>query len=143
MAKKRLLRLGCILVSNGIILFIALRLLSAVWADTPGEVRFDQVLGAVVSCACLLGFLAEITQRSWARIINIGIPAAVVIFMASAYLWLPAITNDGDKYDAALILSLGSVVPSLLTLVNYLAYRFTNQVNADNSRTFQNVTPSD
>lgn len=127
MDKNRLVRLGCILVSNGTIFFFALRLLRAYGAYTSSEAHFDEVIGAVVSLGCLIGFVAEIALRRWARIINIVLPAAVAVFMASAFVWLPAVTDDGDKYDAALGLVLYASAPLFLAFINYLAYRLTKE----------------
>jgi hypothetical protein len=45
MSWKRLARIGCLLVSNGTILFFAVRLLLAFGADTASEARIDRLLG--------------------------------------------------------------------------------------------------
>ena len=96
---KRLARI-CWL-SNGIILFFAVRLLMAFGAATANEARIDRLLGAVLCSSCLLGFAAELMHHPWAQRINISLPITIAIFMASTVLWLPAVTKDGDRFEAA------------------------------------------
>jgi hypothetical protein len=143
MDRKRLVRLGCILFSNGTIFFFALRLLRAYGAYTALEAHFDEAIGAVVSLGCLVGFVAEITLRSWAKIINIVVPAAVAAFMASAVVWLPAVTDDGDRYDAALGLLLYASAPLFLAFINYLAYRLTKEEKPSGPGTLRNSIAPD
>jgi hypothetical protein len=52
--------------------------------------------------------------------------------MASTVLWLPAVTEDGDRFDAALGFLLYASVPTCFAVFNYLAYRLTRgiEVNA-------------
>lgn len=101
MSGKRLALIGCLLVSNGTILFFAVRLLMAFGAATASEARIDRLLGTVLSSWCLLGFAAELMHRRWARKINIALPISVAIFMASTVLWLPTVTKDGDRFEVA------------------------------------------
>ncbi|HET7205712.1 MAG TPA: hypothetical protein VFI95_03940 [Terriglobales bacterium] len=126
MERKRLIRFVCILVSNGTILFFALRLLRALGAANASEAHFDMTVGAVASSACLIGFVAEINLHRWAKVINVAIPMAVGIFMASAVMWLPAVSNDGDRYEAAYGFLIYATIPLFFALANFLAYRLTN-----------------
>ena len=125
---KRLIRFVCVLASNGTILFFALRLLRAYGAASTSEAHFDVIVGAVVSSACLIGLVAEINRHRWAKAINTGIPIAVGIFMASAVVWLPAVTDDGDRYEAAFGFLVYAIGPLFFAVVVYLAYRLTNAV---------------
>jgi hypothetical protein len=122
---KRLIRITCVLVSNGLILFFGARLLFAYGAVTAGEVRFDKVLGAIACSWCLLGFVAEILRKPWAKRINIALPATVAVFMLSTPIWLPRVTNDGDRFDAALGFAFLAIAPICLAVLSYLAYRKT------------------
>ena len=101
MSWKRLALIGCLLVSNGIILSFAVRLLMPFGADTASEARIDRLLGAVLCSWCLLGFATELMHHRWARKINIALPVSIAIFMASTVPWLPTVTKDGDRFDAA------------------------------------------
>lgn len=127
---KSLARFLCLLVSNGTILFFAVRLLMAFGADTVSEARTDRLLGAVFGSWCLLGFAAELVHHRWARRINIALPVSIAIFMASTVLWLPAVTKDGDRFDAALGFLLYASAPICLAVFNYLAYRLTRGIDA-------------
>src|SRR5713101_7957788 len=107
MSWKRLARIGCLFVSNGTILFFAVRLLMAFGAVTASEARIDRLLGTVLCSWCFLGFVAEIMHHPWARRINIALPLSIAVFMASTVLWLPAVTKDGDRFEAATALGAG------------------------------------
>ncbi len=133
MSWKRLARIGCLLVSNGTILFFAVRLFMAVGAHTASEARIDRLLGGLFGSWCLLGFAAELMHHRWARKINIALPASIAIFMASTALWLPAVTEDGDRVDAALGFLFYASVPICLAVFNYLAYRLTRGIDANSS----------
>ena len=122
------MRFVCILASNGTILFFALRLLRAYGAVTASEAHFDTIVGAVVCSACLMGFAAEMKLHRWSKAINIAIPMAVGIFMASAFVWLPAVSDDGDRYEAAFGFLLYASIPLFFALVNYFVYRLTTTV---------------
>jgi hypothetical protein len=58
MSWKRLARIACLLVSNGTILFFAVRLLMAFGADTASEARIDRLLGGLFGSWRPLGFAA-------------------------------------------------------------------------------------
>ena len=131
MSWKRLARIGCLLVSNGTILFFAVRLLMAFGAVTGSEARIDRLLGAVFGSWCLLGFAAELMHHRWAQRINIALPVSIAIFMASTVLWLPTVTKDGDRFDAALGFLLYASAPICLAAFNYLAYRLTRSIDAN------------
>jgi hypothetical protein len=131
MSWKRLARIGCLVTSNGTILFFAVRLLMAFGAETASEAGIDRLLGAVWCSWCLLGFAAEIMQHRWARRINIALPVSVAAFMASTVLWLPAVTKDGDREEAAAFLFLYAGFPICFALLNYLVYRLTKGVDAN------------
>jgi hypothetical protein len=129
MSWKRLARIGCLLASNGTILFFAVRLLMAFGADTASEARIDRLLGAVFGSWCLLGFAAELMYHRWARRINIALPVSIAIFMASTVLWLPAVTKDGDRFEAAFGFLVFASAPACLAVFNYLAYRLTRDID--------------
>jgi hypothetical protein len=131
MSWKRLSRIGCLLVSNGTILFFAVRLLMAFGAETASEARIDRLLGAASCSWCLLGFSMELTHHRWAQRINIALPVSIAIFMASTVLWLPTVTKDGDRFDAAFGFLLYASAPICLAVFNYLAYRLTRGINAN------------
>ena len=131
MSSKRLARIGCLLVSNGTILFFAVRLLMAFGAETASEARIDRLLGALLCSWCVLGFAAELTHHRWAQKINIALPISIAIFMASTVLWLPASTKDGDRFEAATDFLLFACVPICLAVFNYLAYRLTNGIGTN------------
>jgi hypothetical protein len=131
MSWKRLARIGWILLSNGTILFFAVRLLMAFGAATAGEARIDRLLGAILCSWCLLGFAAELIHHRWARKINIALPVSIAIFMASTVLWLPVVTNDGDRFEAATGFLLFASAPICLAVFNYLAYRLTRGLDAN------------
>lgn len=130
---KRLARIGCLLFSNGTILFFAVRLLMAFGAATASEARIDKLLGAVLCSWCLLGFAAELVRHRWARKINLALPVSIAIFMASTIVWLPAVSKDGDRFDAALGFLFFASAPIFLAVFNYLAYRLTRAVDANPS----------
>jgi len=67
----------------------------------------------------------------WARRINIALPVSIAIFMASTVLWLPAVTKDGDRFDAALGFLLYASAPLCLAVFNYLAYRLTTDIDVN------------
>jgi hypothetical protein len=131
---KKRARLGCILLSNGTISFFALRLLLAYGAETRREVRVDRVLGAILCLWCLLGAIAEIFHHSWARRINIALPISIAVFMISTLVWLPLVTSDGDRLDAALGFALFAVAPMCLALFSYFAYRLTTAPDSEHNR---------
>jgi hypothetical protein len=131
MSWKRLALIGCLLVSNGIILFFAVRLLMPFGADTASEARTDRLLGAVLCSWCLFGFAAELMHPRWARKINIALPVSIAIFKASTLLWLPTVTKDGDRFDAAFGFLLYASAPICLAAFNYLAYRLTSGVGTN------------
>jgi len=108
---------------------VSVRLLGAYRAANASEAHFDEIVGGVVSSACVLGLVAEMNLHRWANVINIAIPIAVGIFMASAVAWLPAVSDDGDRYEAAFGFLVYASGPLFLAVVNYLAYRLTNTVN--------------
>jgi len=130
MSWKRFARTGWLLVSNGAIFFFAVRLLVAFGAATPSEAQFDRLLGAVLCSWCVLGFAAELIHHRWARRINIALPASIATFMASTVFWLPLVTKDGDRFDAAIGFLLYAGAPICLTVLNYLAYRLTRGIDA-------------
>jgi hypothetical protein len=129
MSWKRLLRIGWLLVSNGSIFFFAVRLLMAFGAATASEARIDRLLGAVLCSWCLLGFAAELIRHRWARRINIALPVSIATFMASTVLWLPVVTKDGDRFEAATGFLLFASAPICLAILNYLAYRLTRGID--------------
>ena len=131
MSWRRLARIGCVLVSNGTILFFAVRLILSYGAATASEARVDRLLGAVFSLWCLLGFAAEIVKHRWAGRINIALPLSIAMLMVSTVLWLPAVSLDGDRYEAATDFLLLASAPICLALLNFLAYRFTSGTEAD------------
>jgi hypothetical protein len=133
MSWKRLARIGCLLVSNGTIFSFAVRLLMAFGADTASEARIDRLLGAVFGSWCLIGLASELMQYRWARRINIALPVSIAIFMASTVLWLPAVSNDGDRFDVALGFLLYASAPICLAVFNYLAYRLTRGIDASST----------
>jgi TolB-like protein/Flp pilus assembly protein TadD len=59
--------------------------------------------GHEVSAENVLGVFSdsELMRHRWARRINIALPVSIAIFMASTVLWLPAVTKDGDRLNAA------------------------------------------
>jgi hypothetical protein len=124
---KRPARIGSLLVSNGAILFFAVRLLIAFGAETASEARIDRLLGAVLSSWCLLGFVAELMHHRWAQRINIALPVSIAIFMASTVLWIPTVTRDGDRFGAALGFLLYATVPICLAVF----YRLTRGIDAN------------
>ena len=117
------IRTSWILLSNGTILFFALRLLLAYGADTASEARVDRIIGAVLSLWCLVGITAEALHHNWARRINISLPIATAVFMLSTVAWLPTVTTDGDRFDAALGFAFLAIAPASLALLTCLAYR--------------------
>jgi hypothetical protein len=131
MSWKRLARIGCLLVSNGTILFFGVRLLMAFGADTASEARIDRLLGAVFGSWCLLGFAAELMHHRWARRINIALPGSIAILMVSTILWLPAVSQEGDRFDAALGFLFYASAPICLGVFNYLAYRLTRDIDVN------------
>jgi hypothetical protein len=131
MSWKRHARIGWILFSNGTILFFAVRLLMAFGAATASEARIDRLLGGVLCSWCLLGFAAEIIHHRWARRINIALPVSIAIFMASTVLWLPAVTKDGDRFEASTGFLLFASAPICLAVFNYLSYRLTRGLDAN------------
>ena len=117
------IRTSWILLSNGTILFFALRLLLAYGADTASEARVDRIIGAVLSLWCLVGITAEALHHNWARRINISLPISIAVFMLSTVAWLPTVTTDGDRFDATLGFAFLAIAPACLALLTYLAYR--------------------
>jgi uncharacterized membrane protein len=112
-----------ILLSNGTILFFAVRLLLAYGAETASEARVDRILGTVFGLWCLVGVTTEALHHRWARRINITLPISIAVFMVSTVAWLPAVSTDGDRFDAALGFAFFAIMPACLALLNYLAYR--------------------
>lgn len=123
MEGKKLRRLICVLVSNGTIFFLATPVLLAHGAQSTEEARFDNVLGAILCAWSLFGLAAEIVRWRWAKGINIALPATLAAFLLSTMTWLPRVSTDGDRYDAALALAFLAILPIGLTIVNYFAYR--------------------
>jgi hypothetical protein len=58
-------------------------------------------------------------------------------------VWLPAVTDDGDRYDAALGLLLYASAPLFLAFINYLAYRFTKEGKPSGPGALRNSIPPD
>jgi hypothetical protein len=112
-------------ISNGTIFFSAGRLLMLFGAATASEARFDRLLGAVLCCWCLLEFASELLRHRWARRINIALPVSIAALMASTVLWLPKVSKDGDRFEAAMYFLLFASAPICLAVFNYLAYRLT------------------
>jgi hypothetical protein len=51
--------------------------------------------------------------------------------MVSTMLWLPKVSRDGDRFEAAAGFLLLSSVPMLLAIFVYVAYRLTETVPTD------------
>jgi hypothetical protein len=129
MDRKRLKRLVCVLISNGTIFLPATLVLLARGAESKEEVRFDNFLGAVLCAWSLFGLVAEILQWRWAKAVNIALPASLAAFLFSMAIWLPRVSTDGDRFDAALVLAFFAILATGLTIVNYFAYRYPHTSN--------------
>jgi uncharacterized membrane protein len=139
MSWRRRIRTSWIVLSNGTILFFAARLLLAYGADTASEAQVDRILGAVLCLWCLVGVTAEALHHGSARRINIALPVSIAVFMLSTVVWLPAVSTDGDRFDAALGFAFFAIAPTGLALLNYLAYRLTRVLDAEHSRSISGI----
>jgi hypothetical protein len=128
-----------IFLSNGTISFFAVRLLLAYGADTASEARVDRILGAVLCLWCLIGVTAESLHHSWAKRINIALPISIAVFMLSTVTWLPAVSTDGDRFDAALGFAFFAIVPTGLALLTYLAYRLTKVLDSEHGQSMTRI----
>jgi uncharacterized membrane protein len=63
MSWKRLARMCWLLVSNGAILFVAVRLLAAFGAHSASETRVDRLLGGVFGSWSFLGVSSDFSQK--------------------------------------------------------------------------------
>jgi hypothetical protein len=131
MSRKRIVRMGCIFLTNATILFFALRLLLAYGAETESEARFDRVLGAILCLWCFLGITAEAFRHPWAQRINIALPISIAGFMVSTLFWLPAVSDDGDRFEAAAFFAIYAVAPICLAVINYFTYRLTRAPDSE------------
>jgi len=75
--------------------------------------------------------VTDLATIGWAGRINIALPVSIAIFMASSVLWLPAVTKDGDRFEAATGFLLFVNAPIYLAVFNYLAYRLTRGIDAN------------
>jgi len=136
---RKRIRTFWILLSNGTILFFAVRLLLAYGADTASEARVDRILGVILSLWCLVGITAEVLHHYWAKRINIALPVSIAVFMLSTVAWLPAVSTDGDRFDAALAFAFFAIVPSCIALLNYSAYRLPGSPDSERDRSMSGI----
>ncbi len=122
---RRLVRLVCVLISDGMIFFFGVLFFRPGWnpeTDTEGIVYV--LLGCVLCFWSILGIAAEVLSHGSAKRINVGLPAGLAALMISTVLWLPPLGEyTSDAGEAAAFYFIYASVPAFFAILNCWAYR--------------------
>ena len=126
---RQLLRLICILVTNGLIFVYGVFLFfpSHDWIQTDTEHVIWLSLGCMLCFWSALGMATEVLSNSWARRINIILPSAIAALMFSTPLWLPRLGErqgyGSDAGEATWFYIVFAIIPTFFAAWNFWLYR--------------------